>query len=154
MVEKNKEQNLYKKTDGVLFNYKTIKAEIDNLELDIDELKEQVNGVSGISYEEKTGPTNKFSSSVENEILKKEKEINKLLRERSSKKRLISKIDNAMETLNEDEKRIIELRCFERKSWTKVGMITKIEPDYCGRIKRKVINKLSELIWIRRKYTE
>ncbi|WML35362.1 siderophore-interacting protein [Clostridium sp. OS1-26] len=154
MIDKENEQDLYKKTDGVLFNYKTIKAEISNIELDIEELKEQIDGVSGITYEERTGSTNKFNSTVENEILKKEKEINRLLKEKRSKERLINKIDNAINALEEDEKEIIKLRCFEKKSWAIVGMIIKIDGDYCGRIKRKAINKLSELIWTRKKYTD
>lgn len=154
MTDKEKEQNIYKRTDGVLFNYKAIKAEISNIELDIEELNEQIDGVSGITYEEKTGATNKFNSSVENEVLKKEKEINRLLREKRSKERLISKIDNAVETLDEDEKEIIKLRCFEGKSWAKVSISTRIDGDYCGRIKRKAVNKLSELIWTRKKYTD
>ena len=60
----NEDKNLYKKTDGVLFNYKSIKAEISNLELDIEELKDERDGMKGISYEEKSSPTNKFNISV------------------------------------------------------------------------------------------
>ncbi|AGF56447.1 vacuolar-type H+-ATPase subunit I/STV1 [Clostridium saccharoperbutylacetonicum] len=147
------DKDLYKKTDGVLFNYKTIKAEIFNLDLEIEELKEEYAGVSGISYEERTGKTNAFSSAVENEVMKKEKEINRLLREKKSKERLLSKIDNALECLEDEEKEIIKLRCFERKSWNRVGMITHRDGDYCGKIKRAAVNKLSELVWIRKKYT-
>lgn len=150
----DKEQDLYKKTDGVLFNYKTIKAEINNLELEIEEVKAECDGVKAIGYEERSSPTNAFNSSVENEVLKKEKMINKLLREKKSKERLISKIDNALETLDETEREIIRLRCFEKMNWGKVGMLTKMDGDYCGRIKRKVVNEISELIWISKKYTE
>jgi len=148
-----KEENLYQKTDGVLFNYKSIKAEIFNLELEIEELREECDGVKGMTYEEKTGPTNAFNSSVENELMKKEKEIIKLLKEKKSKERLISKIDNALESLEEEEREIIKLRCFERNPWNKVGMITNRDGDYCGKIKRAAVNKLSELVWIRKKYT-
>ncbi len=68
-----KEENLYKKTDGVLFNYKSIKAEIFNLEIEIEELQEEYDGVKGMTYEEKTGSTNAFNSSTENEIMKKKR---------------------------------------------------------------------------------
>lgn len=147
------DKNLYKKTDGVLFNYKSIKAEIFNLELEIEELQEEYDGMKGMSYEEKTGPTNAFSSTTENEVMKKEREITKLIKEKKSRERLISKIDNALESLDEEEKEIIKLRCFERKSWNRVGMITNRDGDYCGKIKRAAVNKLSELVWIRKKYT-
>ncbi|UYZ36781.1 siderophore-interacting protein [Clostridium beijerinckii] len=148
-----KEENLYKKTDGVLFNYKSIKAEIFNLEIEIEELQEEYDGVKGMTYEEKTGSTNAFNSSTENEIMKKEKEITRLLKEKRGKERLLSKIDNALESLEEEEREIIRLRCFERKSWNKVGMITNRDGDYCGKIKRAAVNKLSELVWVRKKYT-
>lgn len=153
-VDKDKKENLYKKTDGVLFNYKSIKAEISNLELEIEELNAECDGVKAIGYEERSSPTNEFHSSVENEILKKEKIISKLLREKGSKERLISKIDNALNTLDDTEKEIIRLRCFERMNWGKVGMITKMDGDYCGRIKRKIVNEISELVWISKKYTD
>ena len=117
------EDNLYKKTDGVLFNYKSIKAEIFNLQLDIEELEEERDGMKGISYEEKSSPTHKFNSSVENEVIKREREINRLLKEKRSKERLITKIDNALDTLESEEKEIIRLRCFERKPWNIVGMV-------------------------------
>lgn len=147
-------EELFRKTDGVLFNYKTIKAEINNLELEIEELQEECDGVKGITYEERTGATNAFNSSVENEILKKEKEITKLLKEKASKERLIKKIDNALDILSEDEKEIIKLRCFDRLGWNKVSIRTSRDEDYCGKIKRDAINKISELIWIRKKYSE
>ncbi|MCT8978295.1 RinA family protein [Clostridium sp. CX1] len=152
-VDKNT-NDLYKKTDGVLFNYKTIKAEINNLELEIEELKEETDGVKGITYEERTGSTNEFNSSVENEVLKKDKLITKLIREKASKQRLIEKIDNALNTLEDEERQIIKLRCFDKMGWSKVGALTNRDGDYCGRIKRKAINKISELIFISKKYTE
>jgi len=147
------DKNLYKKTDGLLFNYKAIKAEIFNLDIEIEELQEEYDGVKGITYEERTGPTNAFNSATENEVMKKEKEISKLLKEKKSKERLISKIDNALDSLEDEEREIIKLRCIERKSWNKVGMITSRDGDYCGKIKRAAVNKLSELVWIRKRYT-
>ena len=149
----NEDKDLYKKTDGVLFNYKSIKAEIFNLELDIEELKEERDGMKGISYEEKSSPTHKFNSSVENEVIKREREINRLLKEKRSKERLITKIDNALDTLESEEKEIIRLRCFERKPWNIVGMVINKDADYCGKMKRITVNKISDLIWMRRKIT-
>ena len=147
------DENLYKKTDGVLFNYKSIKAEIFNLELEVEELKDECDGVKGVSYEDNGGPTNAFNSIVENEIIKKDKEITRLLKEKKSKERLISKINNALDSLEEEEREIIKLRCIERKSWNKVSSIINMDSDYCGKIKRDAVKKLSELIWIRKKYT-
>ncbi|MCR3760301.1 RinA family protein [Clostridium felsineum] len=143
------DKDLYKKTDGVLFNYQVIKMEIKNLELEIEEISATYNGVGAISYEEKSGHTNKFNSVVENEVINKEKIINKLNREMNSKKRLIAKVDNAMEILNENERKIVEYRCVKGYSWSRIGALLNMDGDYCGRIKREVMNKISPLIWIR-----
>ena len=40
-----------------------------------EELKEDYQGATGITYEERTGLTNSFNSSVENEVLKKRKKL-------------------------------------------------------------------------------
>ncbi|MBV7275442.1 DUF722 domain-containing protein [Clostridiaceae bacterium UIB06] len=152
-MKSNKEQDLYKKTDGLLLNYKIIKAEINNLELEIEEIKSEYDGVKAAVYEERTGKTNAFNSSVENEILKKEKIINELLKEKRSKERLISKIDNALTILEEEEIKIIKLRYFEKMGWSKIGILTNRDGDYCGRIKRKAVDKISNIIWISKKYT-
>lgn len=145
-------KDLLKKTEGVLLNYKTIKAEINNLLLEIEDVEAEYKGVSELTYGEKTGATNKVNSSVENEVLNKIKIVENLTREMESKKRLISKIDNAMATLEETEKRIIELRCFEGYNWNKVGMILNMDGDYCCRIKRAAINKILPLVWVFNKY--
>lgn len=151
-MNKENKQELYKKTDEILSNYKAIKAEINNLQLEIEEISSEYDGVKAVVYEERTGTTNAFNSSVENEILKKEKLINKLLKEKRSKEILINKVDNALTVLEEEEIKIIELRYFQKMGWNKIGILTNRDGDYCGRIKRKVVNKLSELIWISKKY--
>lgn len=151
-MNKENKQELYKKTDEILSNYKAIKAEINNLQLEIEEISSEYDGVKAVVYEERTGTTNAFNSSVENEILKKEKLINKLLKEKRSKEILINKVDNALAVLEEEEIKIIELRYFQNMGWNKIGILTNRDGDYCGRIKRKAVNKLSELIWISKKY--
>jgi DNA-directed RNA polymerase specialized sigma subunit len=154
-LEEKKEDNLFRKTDGVLFNYENIKAEIDIIDIEIEEIREEINGVSGMNYNEKSTPTNAFNSSVENELLKKEKEINRLLKEKNSKERLVKKIDRAISKgLDEKEREIIKARCFERKSWDRVSQIVNIDGDYCCKIKKAAIEKISKMIWIREKYSE
>ncbi|KGN00326.1 siderophore-interacting protein [Clostridium botulinum] len=144
--------NNYRKTEGVLYNYTDIKTEIKNTEIDIQELKADYEGVSGVSYEERSAPTNKFNSSVENELLRKEKLIKKLTREKNSKQRLIDKIDNALDPLDETEKKIIEYRCIKGYSWAKVGVLLNIDGDYCGKIMRKALSKITSQIWIKEKF--
>lgn len=146
------DKNIYRLTEEVLINYNSIKTEIKNIELDIEEIQSEYEGISGVSFEERTSKTNKFNSSVENEILKKEKLIKKLKREKESKIRLITKIDNSLEVLDETERKIIEYRLVKGYSWIKVSTLLNINNDYCGKIKKKAINKISNKIWVKEQY--
>lgn len=71
----NKE--LFKKTESILYNYSMLKAEINNLELELEELENEYEGIGAMVYEERSGATNKISDSVANEIIFKEKEVYK-----------------------------------------------------------------------------
>lgn len=145
------DNDIFKSTEGVLYNYQLLKAEIHNLELEIEELKDDYQGVGAISYEEKSGPTNKVTSSIENEILHKEKLINNLERIKRSKERLLSKINNAIESLNETEQLFIKYRYTSnvKRTWEQVGALMNLDSGYCCNVIRPlVINKLSCLIYM------
>ena len=60
--------NTYKKTEYYLYNYKNMQAEIKNILLEIEDIENNYRGIEAITYEEKSAPTNKFNSSVEQEI--------------------------------------------------------------------------------------
>lgn len=87
----------YKKTEWLLYNYKKLKAEIKNINIEINELENTYVGSSGIDpSRETTSETNKITSMVENEILDKERRIEHLESIKFSKENQIKKIDNAL----------------------------------------------------------
>ena len=65
-MDKNKE--LFKKVEARLHNYKYLQIQIDNLELDIEEIKNDYRGCGSISYDERTGSTYNISRTIEDEI--------------------------------------------------------------------------------------
>lgn len=145
------DRDIFRDTEGVLYNYSMLKAEIHNLELEIEELRDEYQGISAISYEEKTGPTNKTSDSVVNEVIHKEKLIKKLEGIKRSKERLLMKINNAIDSLDETEKKFVEFRYTSNKkmSWNRVGELMNLDPNYCCNVIRPtIINKLSNLIYM------
>ena len=77
-MTKEEYSELFRKTEGKLFDYKRIKSAIEKIELDIEEIKNEYIGCGAIGYEERTGPTNNISRLVENEVIKKEQRINYL----------------------------------------------------------------------------
>ena len=141
-------QDNYRKLEGILYNYKNINAEIKNIDIEIIDLRIDYTGCEAIRYEEKSAPTNKFNSSVENEIVSKEKQIKYLRNRRNSKQRLINKIDNALETLPEKERKLIELRYFNKLHFKEVALRLNINATYCMQLKSKVINKLIPIIFL------
>ena len=146
--------NLYKKVEGILYNFNEIKAEINSIEIEIENIQLEYDEVPGISYQEKTGKTNKFSSVVENEVIYRENLIIRLKRELNKKKALIKKVDNAVSTLNETEKKLIEMRCFDKLQYKSIEQRLSINKDYACELKRKCIEKMIPLICVKEHYQE
>ena len=97
--------------------YKELKADIVDIDLKIQELEEDMIGISGQGTGERTGKTYKITSSVEQQAEKHMKEKDKLLRERALKEREIARIDNALTILKEDEKDIVVTALIEQKRY-------------------------------------
>ncbi|KGO12781.1 siderophore-interacting protein [Clostridium botulinum] len=143
--------NYYKKTENLLNDYIKIKSEIDNLQIEIEDIKLEYKGVGAMSYEEKSTPTNAFNSNVENEIINKEKLLEKLNYKLNKKIRLIKKIDNAINILNDTEKKVIKMKCFEGLQYKQIGQVLNIDHNYACEVKRKAINKIIDLVFIKEK---
>ncbi|WP_243289299.1 hypothetical protein [Clostridium perfringens] len=69
----NKE--IFIKIENLLRNYNRLEAEIKLIEGEIENIKEYYTGCVVIGYSEKSGPTNKINSMVEDEVIRKEKDL-------------------------------------------------------------------------------
>jgi RinA family phage transcriptional activator len=56
---------------------------------------------------------------------------------------------NSLSTLKEEEYKLVELRYLEKesKSWVEIGMTLGLDNATCHRIKNKIINTLTDLIY-------
>ncbi|AVK48945.1 hypothetical protein AXY43_13430 [Clostridium sp. MF28] len=145
--------HLFKKTERALYEYKNIDLRIKSIDIYIDRLSNDV-AVAGVSYEEKTGPTNAFKSSVEDEVIRRDEHINEELnRLKQSKQDLIilkQLINNGIESLKEEELKIVELRYFQKgrkKTWIEIGMSLGMDKDNCCKAKNKIVNHLAAYIY-------
>jgi len=136
--------DLYKKTEYLLYNYKMMKAEIKNIDLEISQM--EYIGCAAIGYSEKSGPTNAFNSSVENEVIVREKRILSLEDSKRDKVMIINKIDNAIGTLEERDLSIVKLRYFDKLSNRIIATRLDLTEEWICTLKAIVINKLSNLI--------
>lgn len=144
------DKETFRKTEAVLYNYKDLEVEIRAIELAIKEVEVEYKGCKGIGYEERTGETYKINRPIEDEIINKEKNIEKLELEIEKKKILKEKIENAIRILDNRESEIIKLRYFTKpkKSWVAIGMEVDMDKDYCSLVcKEQIIPKLANILW-------
>jgi len=138
---------LYRKTEAILYNYNKVKAQIKNIELDIESIKNEFNGPGAIGYEERTQSTNRFNSSVENEVVNREIEVNQLERYKRQKEIELLKVDNAIGSLTEREKVIIEMRYFKKYNNRMIAAKLDLTEEYICTIKKAAVNQILDSIF-------
>ncbi|EOU1912007.1 DUF722 domain-containing protein [Clostridium perfringens] len=145
------DKTLFKKTENLLRNYNTLETEIKLIESEIKDIQESYTGCGAIGYNEKSGPTNKFSSMVEDEVIRKEKNLFYLKRDLDYKVRLKRRIDLAIQTLRtKEEKDLIRLRYINQPkvSWGTVARHLKYNKDYCRKeLRPKVIKQIADFVF-------
>lgn len=62
------------------------------------------------------------------------------------KTRQIKKIENALKSLDEIDRQIVELRYFRRETWYGVAKVSGYSISACQKRRVKIINKLSTMI--------
>lgn len=145
-MEKNK---LFRKVEGRLHNYKYLEMQIRNLELDIEQEKNEYRGCGAISYDERTGVTYNISRSVENEVIAKEKRIGKLMQVKLEKEIEKKKIENALTCLDSRETDFLNLFYNSRNKNTirYIAMKLYVDERHCQRIKRRVVYKIIDMLY-------
>ena len=146
----NKE--LFRKTENYLENYNRLETEIKLIKAEIEDIKEYYTGCVVIGYNEKSGPTNKFSSMVEDEVIRKEKDLFYLKRDLDYKvRRLKRRIDLAIQTLRtKEEKDLVKLKYINQSnvSWGNVAYILRYNKDYCRKeLRNKIIRQITNFIF-------
>ena len=145
-------EDKFKKTEYHLYQYKDIDKLNQINDIRIKKLRNEISLGGGDMFGEKSSPTNEFNSAVENDVVYREKniqpEIDKLMREKEN--RIIEKelIDNALDLLEEEEKKLVELRYFSKptRSWDSIALELNQSKDNCIKIRRKVIERLADYI--------
>lgn len=139
----------YKVTEAILYNYKKTKIEIKNMALDLEALENDYQGIQAIGYEEKTGPTNKFSSNVENEIIKRDEVITKLKNKIRLKEIEIEKVDNILESLDERDRYIIKEYYIDNNQLKNISKYINLEESYLSSYKSKLIKEIANMMFVK-----
>lgn len=137
--------NYFRRTEKLLYNYKTLIAEVKNIDIEISEL--EYIGSSAISYSEKTQSTNKFNSVVENEVINRDARITKLKELKFHKENDIKRVENALESLDERSREIVKLKYFEKINNRRIAERLDITEVWLCEKKNEAINKISNIIF-------
>lgn len=140
--------NLSKKTEAMLYDYNKTKSEIKNIDLDLSLLKSDIGGVGAIVYEERTGSTNKFKSSVENEVISREIRIQKLEQVKLIKLIEIEKIDNALSNLTPREYSIIKMKYFDKEKNRYIAAKLDLTEEYVSELKAGIIRHVMNILFL------
>ena len=145
-------EDRFKKTEYYLYKYKDIDKLNQLADIKIKKLLNDVSIGGGDMFAEKSSPTNKFSSSVEDEVIKRSEtiqvEIDKLKREKEERNLEKELISTSLTLLAEEERHLVELRYFSKptREWASIADELNQSTDNCIKIRRKVIEKLADYI--------
>ena len=144
------DKELFRKTEAILYDYNDLTNKIELLKAEIKEMEEEYEGCSAIQYEEKTGSTNKFNSTVENEVMNREQKLIYYYKDLNRKQTLKRRLDVAIESLKEEEKQLVELRYTNKRtlSWNQTAMVLKYSVDYCRKdLRSRIIKRVADTIF-------
>ena len=139
------DDKLYRSVEGMLYNYRNLKAQIKNIELDIEEKLNNYDTLSAVQYDKDAiSKTNKFNSEVENKVMQLDKnnvndEIKFLQAKKRSKEIQVERIDNILTVLQEEERKLIELRYFKSMQFKDIADILLKSDLYLQQLRRKII---------------
>lgn len=100
--------------------YKELKADIVDIDIKIAETEEEYIGITACPQGERTSPTYKITSSVENQAEKHQEAVEKLLHIKFIKENQIKRIDNALSILDETHREVIKDTLIENKRYSYV----------------------------------
>ena len=126
--------------------YKELKADIVHINLRLQELEEDITGISSKPSGEKTGKTYKITSTVEVQVEKYLKEKEKLLRQRVIKEREIARIDNALTVLKEEEKDIIITKLIDGENYLLLELKYNKTYTRLKQIEKKALEKMERYL--------
>lgn len=149
-------KELFKKVEGRLHHYKFLSAEIKNLELDIESRENEIFGCKAVGYDEKVSPTYAFNSTVENEIIKKERDIARLKKLKKDKEIEKKKIENALTCLDIREEHFFKLFYNSRMKNSMVYISLEMNSDRktCRCVRERLVYKIMDMLYPRIKENE
>lgn len=149
----------YKEIEEMLSNYPIIKAEIANLKIDLESLREEafkgdvnISMLGSKNYAEVVPGRctahdvhSKVEAMVVGDIRGIDKEIFEVLDKIKERERTVLKIDNIVETLKERQRKLVELRYFKGYTVGEVARYLDVTESTVTRSRRKVLDRFKSI---------
>ena len=134
----------YKAAEALLHNYNMLKISIENAKLEIEEVKNKDIVIKGISYDGiKSSPTFEIKSQTEDITIKNIEYIDLLTKRIEITQNKLSRLDNAIDSLNEIEKQIIKMRYIEGLQWYQIAYKMRYTERWCKQLRTQAVTKMA-----------
>jgi len=134
--------NYYKATEKFLYNYNSLKASIENMKQEIEEM--DYREISAINYQkEPVSETYAFHSATEESAIYAAERKNLLEKRIKITESKLERIDRAIEALNDTERQVIIERYINGKQWWQVAYAVKYNERWCREVRRNAVNKIA-----------
>lgn len=138
--------NNFEYIEELLYTYKKKDKVLKQFDLDIQEIKLRYldGGVRGIDYSSDVVQTsNNIGSSVEQQVLKAEREVEKLLKAKALREIHYSKLELALQDLTDVEEKILEYKYFRNYyTWNTVSRSIGLNRTSCIDYRNKLITRI------------
>ena len=137
--------NNFEYIEELLYTYKKRDKVLKQFDLDIQEIKLRYldGGVRGIDYSSDVVQTSNVGSSVEQQVLKAEREVEKLLKAKALREIHYSKLELALQDLTDVEEKILEYKYFRNYyTWNTVSRSIGLNRTSCIDYRNKLITRI------------
>jgi RNA polymerase sigma factor (sigma-70 family) len=133
----------YTTSAEILKDYKRLKAIIKDYELKLEELDFDTTGPRAMAYDgDRISPTFKFNSETENTVIKREERVKDLTIKKRVTEIIIERVENAIDSLKERERKVVELKYINDKTYEEIAEIIDRTPIRCQQIMDEAIEKI------------
>jgi len=134
------------KTVNKIRKYKELKADIAYFDIRLEEIEEEIIGISAQPQGERTGKTYKITSQVEEQVEKLLEKKEEIQRKKANVIRMIKKIDNALSVLTDEEREVIQVVGIEGKRYWRLEEKLNLTYARIKQIEKDAIKKMEKYL--------
>lgn len=132
--------NYYGITEKYLYNYRPLKASIENMEKEISDLDYYIASSIKLDYIGGIGYKGSITEMAAINIQEKKDNIRFEIRKLEDR---LERIDRSLEALSEIERYIIEDKYFEGREWWKIAYKLRYSERWCKELRRRAVEKIA-----------